>query len=224
MLNKLITKILYWLGMRLISEREKKLNQILKLKEDLLVEQTKTLEISKTLEDESLKELIYIDKNNNKWYSLTNYLNVDMQRFVNIQIAERFLQMNITKEHLLELAFAMKNNFDESKWADLGALIGELIARTKFEAERVTYIQYMSLVFLVNDETTHFNNDLYNKKIKMIEEDEDLQRFFLNELQSRFNLFTTNSNKIYDYFQKTDQMKMKLNLIRESSLENPSLM
>lgn len=214
--NKLLNKFITWLGMRMMSEREKKLNKLLQLKEEILTEQFNHVKMSKIGEDETLKELIFIDKHGNKWYSLTNYLNVSMERFTNIQIAERYLQINLTKETLTEILVMMKQKFDDSQWADLGGLIGELIARSKFEAERETYIRYMSLVFLINDETLQFNNDLYNKKIQIIKDDLDLQGFFLDELGTRFQLFTTNSKQILDYFQKTDTMKMKLESLRKN--------
>lgn len=216
-IERIIYKILEKLSLRIISSQEKKIKEMMRLKEELMMEQWDAQKMSKMGRDDTLKELIYIDKNGNKWYSLSNYMNITMERFTNIQIAERYLQMNLTKEKLEEIVSLMKIKFDESSWVELGSLIAELIARNQFHAEKGIYATYMSLVFLINDEGVDFDRDINNRKIEIISKDSELFNFFLRELVERFNLFTSSYDKILDYLTKTEEMEMKLISLRGQS-------
>lgn len=160
------------------------------------------------------KELIYVDKFGNKWYTFKDIAMITMDRFLELQKAERYFKLKIDEHNAKRLIDVCLKYAKESEFQKVIAYLSEMRARLDFKAERKVYLDYCSIVYLINDEPLdHYEHDYFQTKTKLLEENSDIQNFFLRDVVKRY--ITCPFNSIQHFQQYLDQVDMVTEIMNQ---------
>lgn len=159
-----------------------------------------------------LKQLIYIDKYGNKWYAFFDITMITMDRFLEIQSAERWYKLRINEENAKRFVDKMIQDYKESKGDDLYLRLLEFRARLEYKAERKSLLDYCSTIYLLNGESLdHYDRSIADKKRELLENNIDIQNFFLQDVIKRYIDSTWNSETAFlEYLDQVDLMNQLL--------------
>lgn len=158
------------------------------------------------------KELIFVDKFGNQWFAFKEISNITMDRFLEIQKAERYYKLRVSEENANRLIDAMLQDFSNREYENILVRLKEFKARLQFKAERDVYINYSSVVYLINDEPVSYYSEEHTQlKKKLLREHSDIQNFFLRDVIKRYLHSPFNSSQLFlEYLDKVDLMKEML--------------
>lgn len=156
--------------------------------------------------------LEYIDRQGNKWYSFNNILDMSMDRKLMIDEAQRFMELNITKDKLLKIIVSLKDKISNKKNDDAFVTVANLEARLSLKAETETCLQLCAIIFLINNEPlTHFDNKYYEQKLELLTNDIELRNFFFQLFLIKYKSFTQQSAQ--DFINYLKKATLQINLL-----------
>lgn len=158
------------------------------------------------------KELVFVDKFGNKWYAFKEITNITMDRFLEIQKAERYYKLRVTEENANKLLDAAIGDLKNNEYDKVLTRLLEFKSRLTFKAERGVYIDYCTVVYLINDEPIqYYSREHTLQKKKLLEENADIQNFFLRDVIKRYIRSPFNSPQVFlQYLDKVDLMNEML--------------
>lgn len=139
-------------------------------------------------------EPAYTDKNGNNIYAFKNVAEIPYKRFVSAKVQEHFISMGLDKVVLdkivsagIKLSQQTVTDIEEFK-SEINLLFQNIKLRIGYVCSEDIYLRLASCYYVLLDEPlTHFDNNWYEKKLIMCEQDPDLKGFFL---QTAFKLTT----------------------------------
>lgn len=154
------------------------------------------------------KELIFVDKFGNQWYAYKEITNITMDRFLEIQKAERYYKLRVSEENANKLLDAAIEDHKNGEYDKVLTRLLEFKSRLSFKAERGVYLDYCSVVYLINDEPIeYYSREHTLQKKKLLEENLDIQNFFLRDVIKRYIRSPFNSPQVFlQYLDKVDLM------------------
>lgn len=139
-------------------------------------------------------ELAYTDKNGNNIYAFKNVAEIPYKRFVSAKVQEHFISMGIDKVILDKIVNAgirysqqTVTDIEEFK-SEINLLFQNIKLRIGYVCSEDIYLRLASCYYVIDGEPLEeFNNNWYEKKLIMCQEDPALKGFFL---QTAFRLTT----------------------------------
>lgn len=123
---------------------------------------------------------IYTDKENNKYYTFKNFLEIPAKRALAAEKACRYVDMYITEKMLKDCIKKMKEEMNKNNLFGLATIVNELDIRMKFVAEEETLLELGACYFFLQDENPNdYNYELNKEKIKLWKKDSEAYSFFL---------------------------------------------
>ena len=125
--------------------------------------------------------LVYTDKEKNKYYTFKNFLEIPAKRALAAEKACRYVDMYITETMLKDCIKKMKEEMNKNNLYGLATIVNELDLRMKFVAEEDTILELGACYFFFEDENpAEYNYELNKEKLKLWKKDEEAYSFFLS--------------------------------------------
>ena len=127
-----------------------------------------------------LKE-IYSDALGNKWYCLTNILEISPARGLSAARADRYVGMKISEHNLSQLLnVAIDGLNKEQNISQMIAIVHELKWRQEMLCEENSILDLAGIYYFLQDENPDFPSEVHNQKKREIwAKDEICRGFFL---------------------------------------------
>jgi hypothetical protein len=131
-------------------------------------------------EEEPELNLFYTDKEGNNWLEFANPLKVPARRGIQVEIALKQADMNITAESLADFIAAMKAEANEGNVTRLYYLLERLEERLTWCGETQTLERVARLFFVLEGEPVDRVSEKWaKKKEELLKNDPDLAELFL---------------------------------------------
>lgn len=160
-------------------------------------QQDKRLYINSTTGSQCSQTMVYIDKDNNKWYEFDSLTNIPYTRnFAATKISSLYA-LGLSKDDLTQHIDGLKNilrSQDKEKYEKAFALVLDFESKANNATDAIKQMSSLVCVyFTINDEPIDsFDSGLQVNKMALLESDIAMHTFFLNrqiEATERFSSF-----------------------------------
>lgn len=124
---------------------------------------------------------VYTANDGTKWFEYKNPLTIPARRAISAEVATRFAEMNMNKQHLETLIDGMKKHANNGNIVELFNILAEMEFRLEYIGEEKTLLELASCYFVIDGENENDFNDVWKlRKMEMFENDGQLKDFFLH--------------------------------------------
>lgn len=153
--------------------------------------------------DDPTKILVQVDSRGNRWYAMNDPLQMHVTRKLEMEDATSYLSMNLTREWVDEHVKLCEECINKGNIVQLAMHVNELKARNEMRASRLSLLHFCSAYYLINDEPNAIDPKYFQEKWDLLNNDPELQDFFLRDVLKRRANFTQDLQRDLDKFLET---------------------
>jgi hypothetical protein len=149
-----------------------------------------------------------VDQAGNRWYAFADPLDMNIVRQLQMDDAQDYLAMNLTRDRLQALLDRCIEHANANELVELFALLQEMRLRLELLGNREAYLHICAVYYLLEGEDpATFDDQWYGRKKALLTQDVALQDFFLRHWLTTFKAFTPAlAQDMVDYLKKVARL------------------
>lgn len=152
-------------------------------------------------------EVCYVDKLGNKWYKMTNFLNIPTKRAIEAKIAHNHADLCVSPEVFDSAMNKLVIYLNQKNTVKASEIVTNLQHRRTYAADEQTLLNLINCYFLLEGEPAEDTNPYwFDKKKEIFSKDKECYAFFLNSsFLTLRNVSELSDTGILDYLQTKAQ-------------------